>query len=379
MKRILYIGDAHSQFIYNLVKWIHQHDPEYCIDIINTKYKKKKELKDYYCNVFNYEVPEYITQIPFLGKLFHIQKILKILKTIPYRYEAVHFHFARTIYIHLLKEVGKITDKKVLTVWGSDFYSVSDHTRKRLGKLLAGVDTVTFANEEVRNQVQDFYSVKKSPGEFRIAKFGLEPLEYLNKNVDEIMHFREELDLPEDRIIISLGYNGNPIQQHLKILRVLKEDKEFMKYKDRVFIIVPVTYGGTKEYVSKVEKLLKETDLPYKMFLKFLTEKEIAAIRVFTDILIQLQLSDQFSGSMQEHLFAGGVVITGSWLPYSTFKNEGVYFRTIGSLDQCSVELRFVIDSLDDEKMKCRENKEKIYKLSSWSGNVESWIDLYNS
>ena len=44
MKRILYIGDAHSQFIYNLVKWIHQHDPEYCIDIINTKYKKKKDL-----------------------------------------------------------------------------------------------------------------------------------------------------------------------------------------------------------------------------------------------------------------------------------------------------------------------------------------------
>ncbi len=378
MKRILYIGDAHSQFIYNLVKWIRNHDPEYCIDIINTKYKKTKELKDYYCKVYNYEVSEQLTKIPLLGKFLHIQKILKIIRSIPYKYEAVHFHFARTIYIHLLKEAGKITGKKILTIWGSDFYNVSDHTRKRLGKLLKGMDILTFANEEVKTHVQDNYAFNRNSGKFRIARFGLEPLEYLKESLVRIEYLRKDMNLPEDRIIISLGYNANPIQQHLKILKFLQNDKEFMKYKDRVFIIVPVTYGGTREYVSKIEDHLRESNLSYKMLTDFLTEKEIAALRLSTDILIQLQLSDQFSGSMQEHLFAGGVVITGSWLPYSTFINEGVYFRTISDLDQVSTELRFVIDSLDDEKMKCRENKDKIYKLSSWSENVDSWIDLYN-
>ena len=378
MKRILYIGDAHSQFNYNLVKWICKHDSEYCIDIINTKYKRDKKLTDHYCNIYNYEVPEYISQTPLLGKFFHIREILKILKTIPYRYQAVHFHFARTIYIYLLKEVGRIADKKVLTIWGSDFFAVSEHTRKRLGKLISGVDTVSIANEEVRNIVQDYYSLNNNNGKFRIAKFGLEPLEYLKTNPDEVKYLRKDLGLPEDRIIISLGYNGNTIQQHLKILKFLQNDSGFRKYKDRIYIVVPVTYGGTKEYISKIDDLLRESGFSYKMFTEFLSEKEIAALRFSTDILIQLQVSDQFSGSMQEHLFAGGVVITGSWLPYSTFKNEGVYFRTISNLDQISGELQLVIDSLNDEKIKCRKNKEIIYKLSSWGGNVESWMDLYH-
>ena len=377
MKRILFIGNAHHQLIFNMVKWLKYKDPEIRVDIINTKYNKDKELPSYYNEIYNYSIPEKLNLTPFFGKVAHIRNIKKFIRESPYTYQAVHFHFARTIYSSLIRELRKKTQKIVVTVWGSDFNAVSRFTKKRLRKLFNQADIVSLSNETMMVKFLNYYNWENKNSKFKIVKIGLEPLEYLQKKTFVKNDCKEKLNLPIDRIIISLGYNGSPNQQHIKIISALKNNTDLSEWKNKLFFVVPVTYGATKEYLRKVEVAITDLGFPFILYKSFLSEKEIACLRLHTDILIQLQRNDQFSGSMQEHIYAGGVVITGSWLPYTPLSNEGVYFRSIDNANKVVDELLFVLMNLETEKEKCKNNKNKIYQISSWKANIDKWIDLY--
>lgn len=376
MKRILIIGDAHHQLIFNMVKWIRLVNPDIKVDIINTKYNTNKEIPEHYNEIYNYSISEKLNLTPFFGKAAHIRNIKKLIRQNPNTYDAVHFHFARTIYTSLIHELRKITDKIILTVWGSDFNAASSHTKKHLRKLFSRVDIISLSNESMMDNFLNYYNWSNDDEKFKIVRFGLEPLEYLKKN-KTVKTCKEELGLPEDHIVISLGYNGSQNQQHLKIISTLNTNKDLQNWKNKLFFVVPVTYGASKEYLLELEMALAKFDFPYILYKKFLSEREIACLRLHTDIMIQLQQNDQFSGSMQEHLYAGGVVITGSWLPYSPLTKAGIYLKSIDRVEELGDELYNVLLNLKAEKERCMKNRELIYHLSSWKNNVEKWIELY--
>jgi hypothetical protein len=93
--------------------------------------------------------------------------------------------------------------------------------------------------------------------------------------------------------------------------------------------------------------------------------------------MIQLQTSDQFSGSMQEHLYTRNVVITGSWLPYKTMKDFGVNFIEIDKVSELANSLAKVIANYNEYYSNTDNNPEAILKLSSWQYNIQDWLALY--
>jgi hypothetical protein len=48
---------------------------------------------------------------------------------------------------------------------------------------------------------------------------------------------------------------------------------------------------------------------------------------------------------MQEFLYANNIIITGSWLPYEVFDNEGIQYVKIDDISELYLELKKVIDS----------------------------------
>jgi len=106
-------------------------------------------------------------------------------------------------------------------------------------------------------------------------------------------------------------------------------------------------------------------------------DREIALIRKASDVFINVQVTDQFSGSMQEHLFAENVVITGDWLPYKTLDERGVFMRKVSSVDDVGRELLHVAHNLDSLRKNCLINPDIIWELSSWEKNIQSWVGLY--
>jgi hypothetical protein len=95
--------------------------------------------------------------------------------------------------------------------------------------------------------------------------------------------------------------------------------------------------------------------------------------------MLQLQITDQFSGSMQEHLFARNVVITGSWLPYDTLKEKGSYFIEIDKVEDLNDVLPDVINNFSTYEQRTTNNPGVITELSSWGKNIKQWAEMYNS
>ena len=135
---------------------------------------------------------------------------------------------------------------------------------------------------------------------------------------------------------------------------------------DRILFIFPMTNGRDLIYKMEILKKLKNFSFQFKVFEDFMSDHQIACLRKATDIMIQVQITDQFSGSMQEHLFESNLVITGKWLPYDTLIAHGIYFRRVDTVNDIGSELLSCLQELQAEKQKCSKNPEIIYSLSSW-------------
>ncbi len=170
-----------------------------------------------------------------------------------------------------------------------------------------------------------------------------------------------------------MGYNSSKEQQHDKIIEnILKLPKNLL---ERIQFIFPMTYGDDV-HKEKIKNMLNQTNLDYIVLEEFLYGDNNANIKLASDIMINILETDSFSGSMQEFLYANNIIITGSWLPYEVFDNEGIQYVKIDDISELYLELKKVIDS-DIQTFDTSKNKNIISKLSLWKNTIESWIDVY--
>jgi glycosyltransferase involved in cell wall biosynthesis len=262
----------------------------------------------------------------------------------------------------------------IFSVWGSDFYRAKSINLWLKKRILKDADIITFANEQTRD---DFVKVIPTNAVFKICRFGLLPLDYLENLNSTKQQSRYFLNLPENKIIITIGYNLNPNQQHLKIIKEIKKLRNKDYYND-LFLLVPLTYPADKHnYTPELVKKLESAGLQFHTIGNYLSEIENAHLRNCSDIMIQLQTSDQLSGAMQEYLCTENLVITGSWLPYKILLEKGVNMILINSISELSIILDKTISNFESLKKSAYKNIEIIMELSSWKKNTQAWIDLY--
>src|SRR6185437_11588757 len=95
-----------------------------------------------------------------------------------------------------------------------------------------------------------------------------------------------------------------------------------------------------------------------------------------TDLMIQIPITDAFSGSLQEHLFAQNIVIAGSWLPYQSLKDKSIYYETIDSISGLKHKILVVINNLDEIKNRIiKSNTPDKFKSSLWSESIKDWYN----
>lgn len=289
-------------------------------------------------------------------------------------YDIINIHFIEENLIWIKENFSYKGKKLLLTFWGSDFYSANPKTRNNLGNLIKLADGVTFTNSKMANEVREYYK----PASFKtyICKFGLIPLEKL-KELNDKGRSIEILNLPDDKIIITIGYNLSQGQQHLDIFDELDKNIKLLDIKEKLFFIIPLTYGVDAKYKRGLLHRLHSFKYQYITLTNYLSDIDVAHLRNATDIFIQLQKTDQFSGSMTEHLYAGNIVITGSWLPYEEMKQRGVFFYEVDRITQLSSILHNVVININPEKLKFTKNKEAISHFGFWENNIQNWIKLY--
>lgn len=377
-KRILLVGDGNHQFIINLVIWLKkQKDAQFQIDILGLR-RVKEENRAYYQNIFciNDSTILYrsLDKIKGIRRFYRFFLYKKLLKRLP-DYDFIHAHFIRVDSHFVINELKSTSNAKIiLSIWGSDLYKVKAENENSFVKTCHHADTLTFANKQSVAFFRDKYAWKKD--NLKICRFGLAPLETLKDFSASKLESKKMLNWNKKKRAIVIGYNLNPAQQHVEILRCF-ESIAIQKFKEEVQLILQLTYGGNEEYKNQIVDILNKLPYEYTMYDTFLPDSDIAYLRKASDIMIQLQKTDQFSGSMQEHLYTENIVITGSWLPYETLKEEGVWFLEIDAINELEEKLLEVLKNYNLYEQKTINTPSAIAKLSLWENNIGDWVNLY--
>lgn len=376
-KRVLLIGNGNHQLNYHFVNWfINQYGDEYVFDLFNTNNTISEEYSRIYDNIYFSRTSSFLGRIRLLKRLYVVLMLNINFNRISDHYHIIHINFAwlKLAYLLNLRKKAKYV---IVSIWGSDFYRKSSRQKKTLSKLLNRSDLINCTNEKTLLLIKSYFKLPEK--KMNSIRIGLEPLERLKGLKLTKAGCKDYLTIPADKKLITIGYNARPEQEHLKIIELIKQNREKFDNKQDLFFLFPLTYGGTKQYLNKVKVALNGFPFEYKLITGFLSDNEIAIVRKATDIFVQLQPTDQLSGSMQEHMYAGSIVITGSWLPYQIFKEMGIHFRTIDNFAELVPELGQCIENMELELRKTEPNREKIYEFSGWGTLIKEWKSLYDS
>ena len=262
--------------------------------------------------------------------------------------------------------------KLILSYWGSDLLRAEGGKLNSVGKFSKYADFVTFDNIDLELKYKELYKwAGKIPQ--KTVMLGLPVLDIIKYKSDNDSKdkLRKKWGIDEGKVVIAIGYNGIPEQQHKKVLGAL--EKLDNSYKEKIVLLLQMSYGGSRSYRNSVIIAAKKTGFQYIDIQRFLTDDEVAEIRLLTDVFINAQVTDAFSGSVCENLFAGAVLINAGWLHYNELKKydfrylEFKSFNTMNEIVQKSLE----------EKIDVEKNKDLIWKLRSWETCAPKWKKIY--
>jgi len=371
--RILFLGNKTSLFIkhsvYELNKKkipIRVFDP-YSLTLYDHEWRILRQFRS---------LPTVLDRFPkfgYIAKLCFLQHTYRKFKG---QYDICHIHYNLKEYSGIPRTIRRIGRKLAVTIWGSDFYKRNDRDRRIQEKIYTRADRIIFANETVKKDFLDYYG-HKFEKQCHILRFGLRPLDHIQKLLDEdIATSKKRLNISPDTLIITCGSCATPNQNHDKILQALLSVQK--KLPSNVLCVFPLTYGHS-EYRKKIIPLLNQAPFPTHILDNFLSEDNVARLRKMTDIVINVQETDQLSGAMTEHLYAGSVVLAGGWLPYDIWKEKGAFFLTVNRMEKLGDRIEEALMNLETYKTKAERNASIAFEIGSWTKNIPHWISLYHS
>lgn len=335
----------------------------------DVKFSLLTEAKDYERGVKQ----EYLNHIYCFESLSDLRTILEQLPM----YDAMQLLWIEREWSYFYELIRSRTKLLNLNVGGSDFYRASEEERDFKRKLIACADKVS---AEVRGTVQEFkeYYREEVGNKIELLPFGIEVLDYIKlfRNQDK-SELKKKYNIPLNKIIIICAHNAFKENRHLELIEVL--DKLTDKKKQEIICVFPMTYpNNMEEYICEVEDMLRESGLDYLVMTEFMDFQAMAEIALIADIMVRIQTTDQLSSMMLEAMYAGSIVIAGSWLPYQSLHDMGIFFLDVDTIPEVTTALEDVVTNIENYKEKCRGNSEIVWNHSSWDVLAPKWRALWD-
>jgi hypothetical protein len=362
--KLLFVGNARGFLTIQLAKRLQEAYPQLQIDILTDQLP---DVGHPYHGVYTYKSGKGIWKLNYFKSLYQFFAMRQALKEIPATYYAVHVLLVVPTYRLFWKELSSKGKLSILTFFGSEYYRSNFLYRVFTREMARTAKWVTASNVQTLKDVCDHYGVPESKR--RLCRFGLSILDDIDRVTSEdLSMFDQKYEIDDKTACISVGYNAAPIQNHPLILEQLIACKSHLANSVLFFQL----HGNRNAYVQQLLDACTKNGLTYRI-VDQLTNHELAVYRKRINVCIQLQKTDQFSGAMQEHLYAGSRVITGKWLPYQILDDYGMDYCRIESIDDLHKVLLQEMNKKSDPK-----NAEIIRTLSSWDKTTEMWFSLYD-
>lgn len=360
-----------TPLLYNVCNNMLRHNIE--VDLFNFNNGLYYSSRNKKISIF-YKSYRMICSFNKVRKVFNRYFLKTIITNIARNYDVIDFQGLFTHqYIHIIPKVKQQGQKIIITIWGSDFYRQVGGTWEEMTTCYESCDIIHIATEQMKTDFVSKYPQFEQ--KMRVVHFGIAQLELLKELLKESNRLEDSfLSIPENAIVLSCGYNGKPVQQHESMIKALLALP--IEMRNRLFILFPMTYGTPTGYIEKIESLLQGTKIRYKLFLRRLSLKELMTLRIKTNIAVNIQQTDAFAASIQEHIMAGNLLVVGDWLPYQILEENGIFVRRT-SLEDLTTNIKWAIDNYLSLQEILEKNQERMYHLSSWKYVSEKWANIY--
>lgn len=373
--KFLFVGNHQSVFIKELTSRLKRKCPDYDISLLSLN--RQETLQEYYLInginlIFQQNAwPDLFYRIP---RIRGLALTLDIRKALPDgTFDICNVHYASWNMGLIAGALASCCSRFVVSVWGSDLYGTRGLWQIPQSFLFKNAAAVTATNSKTLEMVNERFALEGKWME--VVRFGLAPLDELRKNEWDKADCRRHLGISHDSLVVTIGYNNNSAQQHIDVLESLMRNRSALP--QNLMLLFPMAYGGTDDYREAVRKNLESTGLKYMILDRFMSDEEVAILRRASDFMIQVQTTDQFSGSMQEYLFAENIVITGDWLPYDVIDERGGFMLRVAAVEEVGEKLEYAINNMDVLQERCKVNPGIIWELSSWEKNIDAWIGFF--
>lgn len=267
----------------------------------------------------------------------------------------------------------------VLICYGSDVLRRDARFDWLLKIGLSRLDGIAATNHNVLDCLKkDFPCVL--PLDPCIVRFGLPVFDALDTQAAvSKKEAKQQLGLDAEKQIVCLGYSACAGQRQLELI-------EFFANRISAFegyqFVVPVQYGEV-EIVDAVKTACAKANeaIRRRQFLPLVEFHDItqsALMRKATDILVNHSVSDAFSGTVQEVIYAGNLVLASSSLPYRTMPSFGTAIRTYDTLSE--IEALLSPENLESWRRQGEvaetQNREQLRTVSSWEAVRSDWEAL---
>ena len=266
-----------------------------------------------------------------------------------------------------------------MTYWGSDLFRNKLASRDN-AQLLQKAKAITFMSDSLYNHFRNIYGTKYD-NKLHTIDFGVscyDNIEKIQKDKNYRNKCKSFYELPFNRIVIAMGYNGSPGQQHLEMLKSFGMLPK--QIQEKCCLVIQYSYRKTKDndYYRTIREKLDELHCEWKIIDHFLNDEEVSRLRCATDIFIHAQLTDALSASMLEYLYAGALVLNGKWLDYEALAKNHIFYLTFTNFEELTTILKTVLgENSPSEVYATDQNKKILYAMNSWNAVKKSWLNLY--
>jgi glycosyltransferase involved in cell wall biosynthesis len=295
-------------------------------------------------------------------------------------FDTFHFHFMQYSYLRELFLVPK-NKKIVCSFWGSDLLRTTDiFNFYFVKKALQKATIISCQSIELREIILSKFG-RNLYDKIQVSMFPIEEKIYTQMNINyqdeqKIVLFKEKFNYSSDKINVLIGHSGSLFNNHLKTITALKK----IIHGDKLHLIINLNYAISKTEKKKYKKAINEAlqtlGCSYVILETFFVNEELAVSRLASDVFIHAPVSDALSSTMLELLYASNIVITGSWLPYKTFRKAQLHYHEIDDFSELGFKLDSLIENFQSEKELARKNKERIQEYFFNDTIVEKWFQI---
>lgn len=289
--------------------------------------------------------------------------------------------FLHSLFFTSKEKVQLLLDKELLKKlvwieWGADLYSW-----KQAGGIKAKIRN--YINYRFRSAVKNIICIFPKDIEYYESQFpkALATLYYAPYNglpVDEeFLNYKDESRLEslvknKEAVYIQIGQNSLSTLNHIKVLKSLEKFRD-----ENIRIILPLSYGGTKEYADEVIDFA-EKEFPGKVIAlrEFVPEEEYFKLIEKVGIAIFDTDRQCALGNIERLVFRNvKVFLSENGVMYRYFSDLGVPVQKCESIDKLSFK-----EFIERPPIKNKENfMNYIKSLSCIDQTVEKWTYIYES